>query len=54
MEVGLTGAGRVLRERMGDVPLRVARATGLTETQLVDLRDTLTRVTDTIHRQKEQ
>ncbi|MFC0003256.1 MarR family winged helix-turn-helix transcriptional regulator [Micromonospora siamensis] len=54
VEVGLTGAGRVLRERMGDVPLRVARATGLTETQLVDLRDTLTRVTDTIHRQKEQ
>ncbi|SCF41735.1 MarR family winged helix-turn-helix transcriptional regulator [Micromonospora mirobrigensis] len=54
VEVGLTGAGRALRERMGDVPLRVARATGLTETELVDLRDTLTRVTDTIHRQKEQ
>jgi hypothetical protein len=32
----------------------VARATGLTEAELVALRDTLTRVTETIHRQKEQ
>ncbi|MFV2110876.1 MarR family winged helix-turn-helix transcriptional regulator [Micromonospora sp. DT178] len=54
VEVGLTGDGRALRDRMGEVPLRVARATGLTEAELVALRDTLTRVTETIHRQKEQ
>ncbi|WFE41417.1 MarR family transcriptional regulator [Micromonospora sp. WMMD998] len=54
VEVGLTGQGRALRERMDEVPMRVARATGLTETELVGLRDTLTRVTETIHRQKEQ
>ncbi|QLQ36998.1 MarR family winged helix-turn-helix transcriptional regulator [Micromonospora robiginosa] len=54
VEVGLTDAGRALRERMEDVPLRVARSTGLTEAELVGLRDTLTRVTETIHRQKEQ
>lgn len=54
MEVRLTGDGGALRERMGDVPLRVALATGLGEAELVALRDTLTRVTETIHRQKEQ
>lgn len=54
VEVGLTAQGRALRERMDEVPLRVARATGLTEAELVALRDTLTRVTETIHRQKEQ
>lgn len=54
VEVGLTAPGRALRERMDEVPRRVARATGLTEAELVALRDTLTRVTETIHRQKEQ
>ncbi|MEV1330171.1 MarR family transcriptional regulator [Micromonospora costi] len=54
VEVELTDAGRALRERMEDVPLRLARATGLTGAELVALRDTLTRVTETIHRQKEQ
>ncbi|WP_405098961.1 MarR family winged helix-turn-helix transcriptional regulator [Micromonospora sp. NBC_01412] len=54
VEVRLTGDGGALRERMGDVPLRVALATGLGEAELVALRDTLTRVTETIHRQKEQ
>ncbi|MBQ1073036.1 MarR family transcriptional regulator [Micromonospora sp. C31] len=54
VEVGLTGDGRALRHRMAEVPLRVALATGLTEAELVALRDTLTRVTETIHRQKEQ
>ncbi|MFG2106784.1 MarR family winged helix-turn-helix transcriptional regulator [Micromonospora chersina] len=54
VEVGLTAQGRALRERMDEVPCRVARATGLTEAELVALRDTLTRVTETIHRQKEQ
>ncbi|MGC5018076.1 MarR family winged helix-turn-helix transcriptional regulator [Micromonospora sp. DT47] len=54
VEVGLTGDGAALRQRMDEVPLRVARATGLTEAELVGLRDTLTRVTETIHRQKEQ
>lgn len=54
VEVGLTDRGRALRERMADVPMRVAVATGLTAAELVNLRDTLTRVTETIHRQKEQ
>lgn len=54
VEVGLTAQGRALRERMDEVPRQVARATGLTEAELIGLRDTLTRVTETIHRQKEQ
>ncbi|MEU8154966.1 MarR family transcriptional regulator [Micromonospora sp. NPDC048986] len=54
VEVGLTEQGRALRERVCDVPLRIAQATGLGFGELVALRDTLTRVTDTIHRQKEQ
>ncbi|MEU5905663.1 MarR family transcriptional regulator [Micromonospora sp. NPDC047527] len=54
VEVGLTEAGRALREQLCDVPLRIAQATGLGLGELVALRDTLTRVTDTIHRQKEQ
>ncbi|RKN51314.1 MarR family winged helix-turn-helix transcriptional regulator [Micromonospora endolithica] len=54
VEIGLTAQGRELRERMDDVPACVARATGLTADELFALRDTLTRVTDTIHRQKEQ
>ncbi|MEV0940697.1 MarR family winged helix-turn-helix transcriptional regulator [Micromonospora wenchangensis] len=54
VEVGLTADGAALRQRMTDVPLRVACSTGLDETELVALRDTLTRVTETIHRQKEQ
>lgn len=54
VEVGLTEQGRSLREQLCDVPLRIAQATGLGFGELVALRDTLTRVTDTIHRQKEQ
>ncbi|GAA4576717.1 MarR family transcriptional regulator [Micromonospora coerulea] len=54
VEVRLTGRARDLRQRMDQVPLRVAQATGLTEAELVGLRDTLTRVTETIHRHKEQ
>ncbi|MEU5791190.1 MarR family transcriptional regulator [Micromonospora purpureochromogenes] len=54
VEVGLTADGRALRQRMDEVPRRVACATGLTEAELIGLRDTLTRVTETIHRQKEQ
>ncbi|GAB3941136.1 hypothetical protein GCM10027614_25970 [Micromonospora vulcania] len=53
VEVGLTAQGRALRQQVDDVPLRIARATGLGTAELVALRDTLTRVTDTIHRQKE-
>ncbi|WP_141910517.1 MarR family winged helix-turn-helix transcriptional regulator [Micromonospora sp. A202] len=54
VEVGLTEQGRALREQLCDVPVRIALATGLGIDELVALRDTLTRVTDTIHRQKEQ
>ncbi|MEU8297301.1 MarR family transcriptional regulator [Micromonospora sp. NPDC048909] len=53
VEVGLTDAGRALRQRVADVPARIARATGLSVPELVALRDTLTQVTETIHRQKE-
>ncbi|GLY20571.1 putative transcriptional regulator, MarR family protein [Micromonospora sp. NBRC 101691] len=52
VEVELTDAGRALREPACDVPHRVAASTGLTLDELVALRDTLTRVTETIHRQK--
>ncbi|MFI7605159.1 MarR family winged helix-turn-helix transcriptional regulator [Micromonospora sp. NPDC049366] len=54
VEVELTEAGRALRHRVADVPARVARATGLGVDELVALRDTLTRVTETIHQHKEQ
>ncbi|MEU4554791.1 MarR family winged helix-turn-helix transcriptional regulator [Micromonospora violae] len=54
VEVGLTEQGRALREQLCDVPMRIAQATGLGLDELVALRDTLLRVTDTIHRQKEQ
>ncbi|MEU7753992.1 MarR family transcriptional regulator [Micromonospora sp. NPDC049101] len=54
VEVGLTEQGAALREQLCDVPLRIAQATGLGIAELVTLRDTLNRVTDTIHRQKEQ
>ncbi|MEU7617452.1 MarR family transcriptional regulator [Micromonospora rifamycinica] len=54
VEVGLTADGAALRQRMTDVPMRVVCATGLDEAELVTLHDTLTRMTATIHRQKEQ
>ena len=54
VEVGLTATGRALRQRVEQVPVRVAHATGLTVAELVALRDTLTRITETIHREKEQ
>ncbi|MEV1289666.1 MarR family transcriptional regulator [Micromonospora sp. NPDC049679] len=49
VEVRLTDAGRALRRRVDDIPRRVARATGLSENELLALRDTLTRVTEAIH-----
>ncbi|WDZ84317.1 MarR family winged helix-turn-helix transcriptional regulator [Micromonospora cathayae] len=54
VRIVLTDAGRALRERACEVPHRVAAATGLTLDELVTLRDTLTRVTETIHRAKEK
>ncbi|MEU5564527.1 MarR family winged helix-turn-helix transcriptional regulator [Micromonospora musae] len=54
VEVELTDAGRALRQQVEDVPRRIAGATGLSETELVAVRDTLARVAETIHRQKEQ
>ncbi|WP_433114197.1 MarR family winged helix-turn-helix transcriptional regulator [Micromonospora sp. CA-246542] len=54
VEVSLTEQGRALREPLCDVPMRIAQATGLGIDELVALRDTLTRVTETVHRQKEQ
>ncbi|WP_019868871.1 MarR family winged helix-turn-helix transcriptional regulator [Salinispora oceanensis] len=52
--VELTPAGRALRGRMVDVPRQLAQATGLSADDLVVLRDTLTRITRTIHQHKEQ
>ncbi|MER7168377.1 MarR family transcriptional regulator [Micromonospora sp. NPDC000207] len=52
--VRLSDTGRGLREQMCAVPLRVALATGLSEAELVALRDTLNQVTNTIHQAKEQ
>ncbi|NYT94378.1 MarR family winged helix-turn-helix transcriptional regulator [Salinispora sp. H7-4] len=52
--VELTPAGRALRGRMADVPRQLAQATGLSADDLVVLRDTLTRITSTIHQHKEQ
>jgi DNA-binding MarR family transcriptional regulator len=54
VEVGLTDAGRALRRRVDGVPDRIARATGLTEPELVALHDALTRITESVHRQKEK
>ncbi|GAB3811051.1 MarR family winged helix-turn-helix transcriptional regulator [Micromonospora zhanjiangensis] len=53
VEVGLTAAGRALRDRVESVPRRVAAATGLTLDELVALRDTLTRITGAIHQQRD-
>ncbi len=52
VEVALTAAGRALRDRVGEVPRQVAAATGLTEGELVTLRQTLTRITDAVHQQQ--
>lgn len=52
--VELTPAGRALRGRMADLPRQLAQATGLDADDLVVLRDTLNRITSTIHQHKEQ
>jgi DNA-binding MarR family transcriptional regulator len=54
VEVELTEAGRALRRRVDELPRRIAQATGLTDRELVDLHDTLTRITETVHQQKEK
>lgn len=54
VEVELTEAGRSLRRRVEAVPRRVARATGLSEEDLVALRDTLTQISETVRSQKEK
>lgn len=52
VEVALTDAGRALRDRVGEVPRRVAAATGLAEDELMALRNTLTRITAAVHQQQ--
>jgi MarR family transcriptional regulator, organic hydroperoxide resistance regulator len=49
VQIHLTTAGSALRERSWDIPGRLALATGLSGTELEQLRDTLTRVRDTLH-----
>jgi len=46
VEVGLTAQGRALREGMDEVPLRVARATGLTEAEPGSVKGMQVVVTD--------
>ncbi|MEE6257184.1 MarR family winged helix-turn-helix transcriptional regulator [Plantactinospora sonchi] len=53
VEIALTGAGRGLRDRVTDVPHRVAGATGLSEAELTNLRDTLDRIIRSVRQQKE-
>jgi DNA-binding MarR family transcriptional regulator len=53
VEVGLTDAGRALRDRVESVPRRVAAATGLAGPELIALRDTLNRISETIHEQRD-
>lgn len=47
--IALTDAGTALRERARPIPARLARATGLSGAELVALRDTLTKLTATLH-----
>ncbi|MFZ2172817.1 MAG: MarR family transcriptional regulator [Rhodococcus sp. (in: high G+C Gram-positive bacteria)] len=47
--VHLTERGAALRERAVDIPARLALKTGLAVDELVDLRDTLTRLTESLH-----
>jgi DNA-binding MarR family transcriptional regulator len=54
VEVGLTDVGRALRRRVEEVPRLAAQATGLTGPELTALRDTLTRITETIHQHTEK
>ena len=49
VEVSLTDAGRALRQRIGGIPRQVAAATGLTDPELVTLRDACHRVTRAVH-----
>ncbi|GIG62030.1 MarR family transcriptional regulator [Longispora fulva] len=48
--VSLTATGLALRARAADIPGRLLCETGLTGAEVTELRDTLTRLTDTIQR----
>lgn len=48
VEIELTDAGRALRCQVTGVPQRVAEVIGLTEPELITLRDTLTRITEAV------
>lgn len=49
VDVDLTQAGRDLRKRAVAVPRRLAAAAGLSLDELVELRETLVRLTDSLH-----
>ncbi|WFE26020.1 MarR family transcriptional regulator [Solwaraspora sp. WMMD791] len=49
VRIHLTADGHAMRERAAHVPFQVATATGLTLDQLVELRQTLTGLTEHIH-----
>lgn len=49
VKVHLTDAGSALKEQASEIPGRLAHATGLTDSELVRLRETLTRVSRALH-----
>ncbi|WP_326550323.1 MarR family winged helix-turn-helix transcriptional regulator [Micromonospora sp. NBC_01813] len=52
VQIHLTTQGQAMRQRAAQVPVKVATATGLTLDQLIELRHTLTTMTEHIHRTK--
>lgn len=49
VEIHLTAAGTALRERAADVPRKLAEATGMSEEELLTLRQALLRVVAALH-----
>lgn len=49
LDIGLTEHGRALRARAARIPAALVAATGLPPAVLIELRDTLTRLTRTLH-----
>jgi len=49
VQIHLTDAGSALKAQASDIPARLATATGLSRTELAQLRDVLGRVGDALH-----
>ncbi|GGM71639.1 MarR family transcriptional regulator [Longimycelium tulufanense] len=50
VRVGLTGIGRALRDRVTEMPSRIACATGMDPDEVAGLRTALTRLADRVNR----